>query len=524
VRHGRLEVSPSHPLGLASSRAAGSGAVRCAHNSAACQGGCYLLFVSSSPSVPRDVRPDFREREPTGGRKRTVSRCFSRHLGHRPARRVITDANRTAPRTYGLVIRQQPRHARVSHVGGACGPEYRRPARGAADAQRAVTYRRLIDPPVVVQLVVDEQDTSAAGMPRYFLFAALVRADTDEAVLWTEVCRSLPTSGSAVLMWALVQDGRECSTTGALVSSLFRLRDPEHADADAGLFVLPDVAVRCEGAFRLRLTLFELDRCAARAAPDSRSRLTAAQTGHATARAPTREHVHGAVHGLRVARVPRHRGCAPRADTSVRADGTARPESTALSCALAAQGVKLRVRKTVRGHQRPETAPANSSSASPRVAALAHAPLPVHMEEPPEKRMRPAHAPAGGLVAPAPASAEGPSVGVQAPVDAHAAASMPYGYPYAMPPPVYPYGYAPWTAYYYPWYAPPPPPAHEPPTPRGMYAYMPYAYLPPPPPPPPLPPLGRTPESAETGPREGARDTPVGRCASTLRIANLLNE
>lgn len=47
-------------------------------------------------------------------------------------------------------------------------------------------------------------------------------------------------------------------TTGSVVSSLYHLKDSENNGQDAGFFVFPDLSVRTEGSYRLKLTLFEV--------------------------------------------------------------------------------------------------------------------------------------------------------------------------------------------------------------------------------------------------------------------------
>jgi hypothetical protein len=42
------------------------------------------------------------------------------------------------------------------------------------------------------------------------------------------------------------------------VSSLYHLKDTEHNNEDAGFFVFPDLSVRTEGSYRLKLSLFEV--------------------------------------------------------------------------------------------------------------------------------------------------------------------------------------------------------------------------------------------------------------------------
>ncbi|KAF8214470.1 hypothetical protein K438DRAFT_2008793 [Mycena galopus ATCC 62051] len=190
---------------------------------------------------------------------------------------------------YELTIRQEPKQARMCGIGGK------------AD-------RRPIDPPVIVQLrVIDpaaaSSSSSSAGPsssprrdrenapedsanadsddppytnltsyaqsflqnPYYFMFASLAKPDDDTELHW-------------------LKDGRTRCTTGSVVSSLYALKDPTAPGAassnsgdesgspataqdgptaacpasDAGSFVCPDLSVRTEGSYRLKLSLFEV--------------------------------------------------------------------------------------------------------------------------------------------------------------------------------------------------------------------------------------------------------------------------
>ena len=108
--------------------------------------------------------------------------------------------------------------------------------------------RRPIDPPPIVQLrVLDpthEQnlhpnpDTPHPFLqnPYYFMFASLAKPDDDTELHW-------------------LKDGRTRCTTGSVVSSLYHLKDPQHNNQDAGFFVFPDLSVRTEGSYRLKLSL-----------------------------------------------------------------------------------------------------------------------------------------------------------------------------------------------------------------------------------------------------------------------------
>ena len=69
------------------------------------------------------------------------------------------------------------------------------------------------------------------------MYASLVAPDTDEEL-------------------HLLRDGKTRSTTGSVVSSLYHLKDIDNSDA--GFFVFPDLSVRMEGTYRLKLSLFEI--------------------------------------------------------------------------------------------------------------------------------------------------------------------------------------------------------------------------------------------------------------------------
>ncbi|OCB90148.1 hypothetical protein A7U60_g2609 [Sanghuangporus baumii] len=225
---------------------------------------------------------------------------------------------------YGLIVRQEPKQARMCGVGTK------------AD-------RRPIDPPPVVQLRViekgsrsrrssspddrpvtgshlgNEAPASTLGYlypermffhpahynqsflqnPYYFMYASLANPDRDEEL-------------------HLLKDGKTRCTTGSVVSSLYHLKDPE-ADSegrtgrDAGFFVFPDLSVRTEGTYRLKLTLFEV---------------IGANVHHCKSIFSAPFYVY----------------------TAKKFPGM--EESTNLSCALADQGIKIRIRKDVRVRKR----------------------------------------------------------------------------------------------------------------------------------------------------------------------------
>jgi len=49
----------------------------------------------------------------------------------------------------------------------------------------------------------------------------------------------------------LLRDGKTRSTTGSIVSSLYRLKDVD--STDGAFFVFPDLSVRMEGSYRLKV-------------------------------------------------------------------------------------------------------------------------------------------------------------------------------------------------------------------------------------------------------------------------------
>jgi Velvet factor len=69
--------------------------------------------------------------------------------------------------------------------------------------------------------------------PNYFLYASLIGADTEEE-------------------YHLLRDGKTRSTAGSIVSSLFRLKDTE--GREGAFFVFPDLSVRREGNYRLKVS------------------------------------------------------------------------------------------------------------------------------------------------------------------------------------------------------------------------------------------------------------------------------
>ncbi|PCH43257.1 hypothetical protein WOLCODRAFT_121729, partial [Wolfiporia cocos MD-104 SS10] len=248
---------------------------------------------------------------------------------------------------YELTVRQEPKQARMCGVGGK------------AD-------RRPIDPPPIVQLrVIDpaqrrahahgSRDSSpgehistygaykvvhtacpeatAASIasqsflqnPYYFMFASLAKPDEDVELHW-------------------LKDGKTRCTTGSVVSSLYHLKDAESGGIDAGFFVFPDLSVRTEGSYRLKLSLFEV---------------VGASVYHCKSIFSAPFYVY----------------------TAKKFPGM--EESTQLSCALADQGIKIRIRKDIRVRKRPShglgEAPVPLPGPPP---GGAFGPVPVRLDDP----------------------------------------------------------------------------------------------------------------------------------------------
>jgi hypothetical protein len=72
--------------------------------------------------------------------------------------------------------------------------------------------------------------------PYYFMYAMLADAETDEEL-------------------HLLQDGKTRYTTGSCVSCLYHLKDVD--GSEQGFFVFPDLSIRVEGRYRLKLCLYE---------------------------------------------------------------------------------------------------------------------------------------------------------------------------------------------------------------------------------------------------------------------------
>ncbi|KAF9784654.1 velvet factor-domain-containing protein [Thelephora terrestris] len=175
--------------------------------------------------------------------------------------------------------------------------------------------RRPIDPPPIVQLRVIERGatdptpsrssspdsggnqcgSSYYQSPYYFMYASLAQPEEDVEIHW-------------------FNGGKTRCTAGSVVSSLYHLKDSENRGEDAAFFVFPDLSVRMEGSYRLKLSLFEVAGTAVRFC---KSVFSAPFYVYTAKKFPGME------------------------------------ESTQLSCTMADQGIKIRIRKDIRTRRRP---------------------------------------------------------------------------------------------------------------------------------------------------------------------------
>ncbi|TPX58806.1 hypothetical protein PhCBS80983_g02910 [Powellomyces hirtus] len=125
-------------------------------------------------------------------------------------------------RNYVLKLRQQPKHSRMCGFGEKVD-------------------RRPLDPPPIIQLEIKStsfaDENSYLYNPYYFMYASLIAPESEEEL-------------------HLLRDGKTRSTTGSIVSSLYRLKDLDNKDG--AFFVFPDLSVRMEGTYRLKFSLFEI--------------------------------------------------------------------------------------------------------------------------------------------------------------------------------------------------------------------------------------------------------------------------
>ncbi|KAI8809079.1 velvet factor-domain-containing protein [Cladochytrium replicatum] len=126
-------------------------------------------------------------------------------------------------RNYRLSLLQQPKHSRMCGFGEKVD-------------------RRPVDPPPIIQLEsIDAKSpyTPAPGLEDsyYFLYASLIAPDSGDELHF-------------------LRDGKTRSTTGSMVSSLYRLKGID--GKDGVFFVFPDLGVRMDGLYRLKFSLYEI--------------------------------------------------------------------------------------------------------------------------------------------------------------------------------------------------------------------------------------------------------------------------
>ncbi|KAI8805297.1 velvet factor-domain-containing protein [Cladochytrium replicatum] len=126
-------------------------------------------------------------------------------------------------RNYRLSLLQQPKQSRMCGFGEKVD-------------------RRPVDPPPIIQLEFTDAQSSFTPAPGlessyYFLYASLIAPDSVDELHF-------------------LRDGKTRSTTGSMVSSLYRLKGID--GKEGAFFVFPDLGVRMEGIYRLKFSLYEI--------------------------------------------------------------------------------------------------------------------------------------------------------------------------------------------------------------------------------------------------------------------------
>ncbi|RYP55122.1 hypothetical protein DL768_000241 [Monosporascus sp. mg162] len=145
--------------------------------------------------------------------------------GHRP--HVPNSTPRLSPNgtpekpPWSLVIRQQPRHAKVA---------------GVKDKDK-----KPVDPPPILALVINDP-ISSLHIQSPYLFVSAVLEDADTERSGRKSPQGPPTQNAL---------------TGSTVSSLHKLKDIDNVET--AFFVFGDLAVKKEGFFRIRFDLLQID-------------------------------------------------------------------------------------------------------------------------------------------------------------------------------------------------------------------------------------------------------------------------
>ena len=90
------------------------------------------------------------------------------------------------------------------------------------------------------------------------MYASLAQPDEDVEIHWFNVRVTFFGSELIGPLPLRHQGGKTRCTAGSVVSSLYHLKDSENRGEDAAFFVFPDLSVRMEGSYRLKLSLFEV--------------------------------------------------------------------------------------------------------------------------------------------------------------------------------------------------------------------------------------------------------------------------
>ena len=139
------------------------------------------------------------------------------------------------------------------------------PKSGSSDAGGAQIFidgnfrgylRQVFD--AVCSLIGNQYVSSFLQNPYYFMYASLAQPDEDVEIHWFNVSLSLFGSEFIGHLPLRHQGGKTRCTAGSVVSSLYHLKDSENRGEDAAFFVFPDLSVRMEGSYRLKLSLFEV--------------------------------------------------------------------------------------------------------------------------------------------------------------------------------------------------------------------------------------------------------------------------
>jgi len=119
-----------------------------------------------------------------------------------------------------------------------------------------VTYGTGFD--AALAFIGNQYVSSFLQNPYYFMYASLAQPDEDVEIHWFNV--RAPFFGSEFIRVSPLrhQGGKTRCTAGSVVSSLYHLKDSENRGEDAAFFVFPDLSVRMEGSYRLKLSLFEV--------------------------------------------------------------------------------------------------------------------------------------------------------------------------------------------------------------------------------------------------------------------------